>query len=118
MLIQEDTLVMICLPTVYFIGKRQQLLLKAGLNLHRATSHEMLVDHPTKKNTTIAFKGKRMRVFSSSGWRHWFVYTPHREQVVRRHVAGVSEVTLANRIMKETGLTPQSYCLRDNLFCY
>lgn len=53
MLIQEDTLVMICLPTVYFIGKRQQLLLKAGLNLHRATSHEMLVDHPTKKTQLL-----------------------------------------------------------------
>ncbi len=73
MLIQEDTFVMICLPTVYFVGKRDQLLLKAGLNLHRATSQEMLVDHPTNKETPIAFWGKRVRVFSPGGWRHWYI---------------------------------------------
>lgn len=116
MLVQEDTLVMVRLPTVYFVGTRTTMLLKAGLNMHRATSKGLEVEHPKETGTTIPFHGQRLRVYTSTTWRHWYVYTPYPEQVIRRHVAGVSEVSIANRIMKETELTPQSYISRENIF--
>lgn len=87
---QLDTMIVVHLLSVRFVGRRTQFILGSKFGLYLLRPRMIAIRRP-ESDVMLTLPGQRLRLYSGTHWQHWHMFRPHVVQIEGSTIDGVSE---------------------------
>lgn len=106
---QEDTKLVILLPTARLWMVRNEIFKVAGFGQYTLSTRLFTIPKPdpTAQTDVVTLPGQRWYSTGRDGvWRCWWVYRPRLAEVADGHIDGVTEDWIINQLRRTVGFRP------------